>query len=372
MPDINALPALPGARSPRGAVKLNGVFVPCVAINVDNNAYRAADTFDVTFAVGALPAAYGPAWFGSQSSIDCEVFMTTDAVSPANYQPTAADRLILGQVDDIEFDPLAGTIHITGRDWTAKLIDTKTSENFLNQTSSQIAQTLAARHGLAAQVDPTTTRVGTYYSQNHSGLSQERSEWDLLVELAAYEDFDVFVRGETLYFQAKPADAGARYVIEWRQPDEGAPEANVVSLRFDRSLTIAKGVVVTVRSWNSKSKRSFEAAWPKAVKSTKPGQSGAATPLAYHYTIAGLTQDQAIQRAKAIYEQIVQHMVRLSADLPGDMLLDCSMLLQVRGTGTSWDQTYYPDSVKRSMSIDEGFRMTVTAKNISDTVENQT
>jgi hypothetical protein len=177
------------------------------------------------------------------------------------------------------FDPLAGTIHITGRDLTAKLIDTKTSENFLNQTSSQIAQTLAARHGLAAQVTATTTRVGTYYSQNHSGLSQERSEWDLLVELAAYEDFDVYVRGETLYFQPKPTDSGERYVIEWRQPDAARRRPTRRSCSSiapdDRQGRGGHGAQL-----ECKSKRAFKAAWPKAVKSTKPGQSGAATPLA--------------------------------------------------------------------------------------------
>lgn len=372
MPDINALPVEARSRQPRGAVKLGGVIVPHETIEVENNAYRAADTFSVDFALNALPDTYGPAWFGSQSEILCEIFIAEDATDPDNYQPTAADSLILGQVDDITFDPLAGTIHVTGRDLTARLIDTKTSENFLNQTSSQIAQTLAARHGLTAKVKATMTRVGTYYSQNHSGLSQERSEWDLLVELAAYEDFDVYVRGETLYFQPKPTDSGERYVIQWQQPDSGVPESNTTQLQFDRSLTIAKGIVVTVRSWNGKNKRAFEASWPKSAKTTKPGQSGAATPLAYHYTIAGLTQDQATQRAKAIYEQIVQHMVRLSATLPGDMVLDCSMLVEVRGTGTAWDQTYYPDAVRRSLSVDEGFRMSLTAKNISDTVENQT
>jgi hypothetical protein len=82
MPDINALPVEARSRQPRGAVKLGGVIVPHEAIEVENNAYRAADTFAVDFALNALPTAYGPAWFGSQSEILCEIFVSEDAPSP--------------------------------------------------------------------------------------------------------------------------------------------------------------------------------------------------------------------------------------------------------------------------------------------------
>jgi hypothetical protein len=34
------------------------------------------------FALNALPTAYGPAWFGSQSEILCEIFVSEDAPSP--------------------------------------------------------------------------------------------------------------------------------------------------------------------------------------------------------------------------------------------------------------------------------------------------
>lgn len=371
MPEVNSLPVKPHARTPRAAVKLNGAIVAgWEAVEVDNNAFRAADTFRVVFASEGLQKGYGPEWFASQASIDCEIFATDAPADPANYQPTDADRLILGQVDDIEFDPLSGTISITGRDWTAKLIDTKTSENFLNKTASDVATILARRHGLAPVVTATTGKVGTYYSQDHMSLTQERSEWDILAELARFVDFDVFVKGKELHFQPK-ATSAEQYAIEWEFPAEGAPTANVTTMRFNRSLTIAKGVVVTVRSWNAKQKKAFEASWPKSVKSAKPGQSGAADPLRYHYTIAGLTQDQAFQEARRRYDMIVRHMMTISADLPGDALLDCGKVLVVRGTGTAWDQDYYPDSVLRSLSTDEGYRMTVNAKNVSADLEDQ-
>jgi hypothetical protein len=81
--------------------------------------------------------------------------------------------------------------------------------------------------------------------------------------------------------------------------------------------------------------------------------------------IAGLTQDQAQQEAQRRYDEITRHMVKLSAEMPGDGLLDCTKIVQLRGTGSNWDQDYFPDEVHRYMSVTEGYRMTVSAKNIS-------
>ncbi|MDR7257777.1 phage protein D [Sphingomonas sp. BE270] len=370
MPDINTLPVAPTVRQPRGAVKLGGTTITSwVSWEVDSNVFRSADTFRVVFALNDLPVARDAAWIASQKSIDVQIYGTAIPTDPANYTPVEADLQIYGEVDDVDYNPAEGTIELTGRDLTAKLIDTKTSENFSNQTASQIASTLAGRHGLRAEVTATKTRVGQYYTADHVDLSQEQSEWELLVKLADYEDFDVFVTGQTLHFQPKPSAGVNRYAIVWTPTNDDVdyPEANSTTLKFTRSLTIAKGITVEVRSWNSKQKKAFTATYPKAASRTRPGQSAAKT-TPYRRTIAGLTQDQATQRAKQLYDQIVQHMVKLDADLPADDLLDCTKTLVVRGTGTAFDQVYFPDSVKRTMSMVEGYRMSVSAKNVSDDV----
>ena len=368
MAELNPL-AAGQVRQPRGAVKLNGQLVDgWQTIEVENNVFRSADTFRVTLITSRLPAAFGPVWFGEQKTITVELFATTSATG--TYAPAAADRLIYGQVDGIEFEPSEGTIALTGRDLTARLIDTKTSENHQNQTSSQVATLLAQREGLKPAVTATSTRIGQFYAIDHTDINAEESEWDLLVKLANFEGFDVFVTGDELHFQPKPTDGGDRYTLTWTPPDgdDAHPDANLIELQLSRDLTISKGVAVEVRSWNAKQKKAFTASWPRQVKGAKPGQS-AATATTYHYSIAGLTQDQAYQRAEQLYNQIVQHMVKLEATLPGDNVLDCTAVMQLRGTGTAWDQASYPDSVKRSLSAREGYRMTVSAKNISQDIE---
>ena len=371
MADLNS-PAAPIVRQPRGAIKINGTLVwGWTSFDVDNNRHNAADTFKAELAVGGLPAAFNAAWFATQTSIRVELFATDKPSDPANYNGPASDSLILGQVDHIDFDPAEGTISLSGRDLTALLIDTKTSENHQNQTSSAVATLLAQRHGLTPIVTATTTRIGQFYEIDHTDINQQQSEWDLLLRLADFEGFDVFVKGNSLYFQPKAQDNGDRYAIVWTPPtdDSAAPLANTTTLKFSRDLTIAKGVTVEVRSWNAKQKKAFTATWPKAVKHIKPGQSSNDN-LTYHFHVAGLTQDQASAKAQAFYNQIVQHMVQLDADLPADSVLTCNSIIAVRGTGTAFDQSYYPSSVKRSLSATEGYRMTVSGKNISEEVEN--
>ena len=219
-------------------------------------------------------------------------------------------------------------------------------------------------------VTPTTTRIGTYYSQDHTDINQQQSEWDLLTKLATFEGFDVYVTGNELHFGPQPIDTGDRYAIVWTPAAAGTgyPQANAIEVSFSRALTIAKGVAVEVRSWNAKQKKAFTSSWPKSTATAKPGRSSDNT-LRYHFAIPGLTQDQAAFRARQLYDQIVQHMVKLEAVVPGDDILDCTKVVAVRGTGTVFDQSYYPDAVKRSMSVQEGYRMSISAKNISQDIE---
>lgn len=378
MPDPNnfAMTRFGGAagtssvRSPRGAVRLNGLVIEgWESWEVENNAFRAADSFTVVFAAALLPPDFGPNWFGAQTAILAEIFASADAsahsADPASYQPSLADRLILGQVDDIAFDPLRGTVALTGRDLTARLIDTRTSSGYLNQTSSMIAAVLAGHHDLMPVITETTTPIGTFYSQNHISLTQERSEWDILTELAGFENFDAFVLGDELHFEPRPDPGTAeRYVIDWQQGDttSSAPTANVAALRLERSLTLARGVSVTVTSWHARQGKRFAATWPKMDADAPAPET---SPLAYSFIAPGLTQDQCQKVAQARYGDIAQHMVRLNAEMPGDDMLDCRMIVSVQGTDTAWDQDYVPDAVRRRMSAEGGYRMTLSAKNIS-------
>lgn len=369
---LNDIPASPELRAPRGIVKINGEVMPgWFKWEVDNNTFYQADTFRARFAISALPAANGAKWWSEQTEIFVEVLAGFPA-NPESFSASELISLIYGKADDVTYDPVMRQIEISGRDLTSEFIDTKTTEKYQNLTASQIATKLAEKHGLTPVVTKTTTKAGKYYEIDHATLTDERSEWDLLCYLAHSEQFIVYLKGKELHFEPAPKESQNPYVLRWEPPvlnERGYPIFNGTNVSFSRNLTVSKGVVVTVRSWNSKSKKAFSVSYPtRRARSTLPGK---ASPSAqnYFFTIPGLTQEQALQKAQAKHHEISQHEMRLSAAMPADNLLFVTEIIQAQGTGTAFDQTFYPESIRREMSFDDGYRMSVSAKNVSP--ENQ-
>lgn len=359
--DVNQLPITPHARQIVGRCLLGGVEVPFVSFEVDNNGFYQADTFRVSFATNGLPARYNLEWFASQAVIEVELHV--GIISKLGVDWT---QLIVGNADLVAYDPARFEVMLEGRDFTAYFIDNKVAPSWKNMTSSQVATQLAKKYGLSPVVTATKTRVGTYYQIDSVSMQSDRTEWDFLAYLAAWEGFQVYVKGRELHFEPalEPAKAD-QYLIRWAPPGNLAyPQANVSDdLRFDRNLTLAKGVTVQVLSHNVKTNKPFSVTYPEhSAKGTAPGQ---ASPRRQVYTIrrAGLTHDGAMQLAQQVHRDITRHEMRLSGSTAGDNLLMPDTIIRVEGTGSQFDQLYYADSVRRAFSWDAGYHMSFSAKN---------
>ena len=347
-------------RQPRCKVTVNGIVLTGVTeVEVTNASHFTADTFRIVVASSGLPAAFGPAYWalsvGDQVAISAGF---DDGTGNVSYTP-----LILGQVDDIDYDLARRTITLTGRDLSAQMIDTKTAEKFQNLTASQIAAKIAARHGLTPSVQTTTAKAGTFYEIDNVVLTQEQTEWDLLIYLAEHEGFDVWVSGQTLYFQPPPVNTALPYLLRWSDPGGVPPSSNALDIKVSRSQTLARDVIVKIQTWNQTQQRSFVVTY-KVSQAFKSQRSGGSAQT-YSYVIPNLTRDKAFQLAKAKAEEITRHERVLTASLPGDNLLTTRAMVQLVGTNTAWDQTYYPDTVTRRISAEEGYRMELRAKNHS-------
>ncbi|CAB3784293.1 hypothetical protein [Pararobbsia alpina] len=367
----------PTGRQPRGAVKVYSVdangnrdsgalITGWVEFELENNSFYSADTFRCKFAGALLPSDRNAIWFSNQQDMFVELFIGFPS-NPLLYSAADLESWIYGQVDAIEIDPVTNTIEVTGRDLTRVFIDTKTTQKWPNQTSSQIAAQLARAHGLSSAITATTTQVGKYYEIDHVNVADERSEWDLLNYLADLENFKVWVRGQTLYFQPAPdPTATMPYQIVWQPVSTtSGPKANFESIKLTRALTVSRGIQVKIRSWNKKFAKGYVVSYPSNVRTIKVGSSsvGAGGQI-YSKTIPNLTQEQAIQRAKSWYDQLVAHEMKIEGlTMPGDNNLDITSIIQFGGTGTAFDQQYFPDSISRSMNFDGGYEMTISAKN---------
>lgn len=345
-------PVLIPARQPRGIIRVNGEpMAGWVEWEVENNAFSHADTFHVVFAIGALPSGRDENWFASQATLRIEIFGGFPK-DPNNPTTDEMPQWIAGFSDDIEIDYVAREIHLHGRDYTALLIDAQTQEKWRNATSSKIVAAVGAMFNLTTTyITPTTAKVGKYLESNTATITNGESYWDLLTRLATLEKMIIYVQGNDLHFEAPTDPNKDAYLLQWN----ASPFSfNGKRITVSRNITLAGNVQVFVRGYHPNIGL-VQAIWPASVslgaKIYKKKAKGFILPV------------DAMTLAKSIYSGIMQHEVKLTAELPADDVLTINQMIRV--AGTAYDQLYYPDTITRRMSIHDGYTMSVTAKNVS-------
>ncbi len=327
-----------GLRWPRlrvlaGGLPLAGAF----EADVVSNNHFAADRFMVGLAVGADPFALLDTV--DRTSIEIEILVSLD-------DGAGFESLITGEADRVEYDPITGIIRLEGRDFSARLMEARVGESYVNLTASEIARKLASRHGLLADVQATKTPVGRLWEGNHQRslldqFSRAATEWDLLAALAEIEGFDLFVQGNTLHF--RPGDAAPALPL-------AISEAG--SVRLERALTLAGGIEVVVRSWHAERQESCE----ETVR--RPGDR----PRRYVYVVPNLTAAEAAVLAQRRLAAIGRHERMVSLEMPGELDIHPRGRIRLGGSGTGFDQVYWVDRVERRIGR-HGFRQTVQGRN---------
>jgi len=344
LPDPSAV-----VRYPRLRVLADGDLLPgAFEAEVLNNSHFAADRFRLGLALSADPTR-GPAWWADQDDvlIDIAVSLGGDYVN-----------LLHGGVDSVEIDVLGDAVRLSGRDLSAGLIEARVQGTFANQTSSEVATTLAGRHGLSADVQVTRTPVGRYWELEHDslvldGFARATTEWDLLVTLAQYEGFDIWVQGTTLHFGAVNPSA----------PPTVLQMSELSELHLERSLTLAQGIEVTVKSWHSRAAQCY---MQTASANQASGTGG--TTQSYVYIAPNLTPDVALKLAQQRLAELTQHERVIVAEMPGELSLTPGQQILLQGTGTAFDRIYSIDSIERRLDVSRGFTQQMRARSASATV----
>lgn len=366
---LNQVPVIPVGRQPRGLVTINGDEVIFLEFEVDNNNFYLADTFQVVIPLTGNRPGIDLSYFYSQPAILIEIFAGFPQ-NPSHYNKNELMSLIVAQVDSVNVHLDSRTVTLAGRDLTAKFIDAKTMNKYPNLTSSQIVTQLAKARGLAPVITETKTKVGIYYQDELVRLTSQSSEWDLINFLAQEEGFAAYVKGMELHFEPYPDTNSDPYVIQYKHPDplNNISQSNVISLEIERNLTLAKDIIVKVRTFNPKTKKPVTKV-AKATHNKNSVLAGKAQPIGeaqtYVYVRNGFTPEQALQFAQQELKRLSSHEMKLTALLQADNILSCRNMIQVKGTNSPLDQKYFPNSIVRHMSYDGGYEMTVHAKNHS-------
>lgn len=359
-----SVPSLGAARSVFPDLILNGHSTDgLLDFQIVQSDHQIAGTFRATIALGA-DATYTARTLAAATDFFAELRIGI-GIAGLGRAAAAWTSLISGPVDTISLDMATGTAMLCGRDLSAQFINSISAETFTNKTSSEIAQTLAARHGLNPVVSQTYTPIGRYYGDSHAQFSLYRSnvlvtEWDLLCGLAEEEGFDLYVNNHDLIFSA-PEPSSLPVVIAWDQP--GAPGLSLQTLRLDRSLGLAGDVSVTVQSWNSRSGSMIS----QTVQASPGANSSLTTspyarqPSAYFLIRPNLSQDRALALATHTLAQISRHHRVLTMTMPGEVTLNPRTTIVLNGSDLAFDQPYVVDEVARRYSAHSGFIQTVRA-----------
>lgn len=311
---------------PQIRVAIGGVAVfGAISAEVERVVFFAADRFSVTFSVDASGLALG--FFSNSGKQVVTIEVTVQAFGYV--------ELLTGQIDNIYCDLLHRTVTLAGRDLSAQLIDSEIAETFANQTSSQIATAICARHDLTPNVTATSTLVGQYYELDHArsalGLnSRGGTEWNLLSWLAQIEGFSVSVSGTTLTFGIPPN----------AEPLVLTPQM-CISLVVDTAACLP--TTTTVKSWSPRTKT-------MTTQTAGSGQGTVSTLIR-----PSLTSQQALKLAQSHLSTLQTHGTVLLVTMPGETSLLPGGSITLVGTGSEYDQTYVIDVIKRSIDSEHGF-----------------
>nr|WP_294563537.1 hypothetical protein [uncultured Rhodopila sp.] len=309
-----------------------------------------ADSYALTFAMGDEPLSDIAIWSALTSG--CVEVMTGSAPGPA------LTSLITGMIDTAHIDAIRGTVAIEGRDLSASLVDSYQQGDFVNQTASEVVATIANRHGLGAVVTPTSGFIGRYYGDGYTRLStgqfsRLRSDWDLVVELARENQFDVFVEGTRLFFQPSlPIPATLTAIT----PDM------VQGMRFNRSLAVIPSGAARVQSWNSQNMACYDS---NANGAAAPSNGSLNQP--FLFSASNFTSAQVAQSAARYTAEINRLQTTLLIEMPWNLQIAPRGGILLSETGSVLDGAYLVDCVERYYSTTVGSRQTVRAVSAAGT-----
>ncbi len=309
-----------------------------------------ADTYSLTFAMGGSE---NVAFWSTVSSAYLEVTaVISSALGPAYY------NLITGMADTIHVDPIRQTVGVEGRDLSSSLVDSYRQQDFVNQSASEIVSTIAQYHGLQPVVTATSGSVGRYYSDGYTKLSLGQfsclqSDWDLVVQLARQNNFDVFVEGRLLYFQASNLSYGSPTTLSFR---------DVQSARIEKNLSMTANAAAKVQSWSSQNMAAYGSAGSGGGSIIDQGPSTVNLP--FLFSGANYTSQQVTEMAERYTTELNRLQTVLRLEMPWDLSLSPRTTILLNGTNTLFDTTYLIESIERHYSPTAGSKQLVRAAQI--------
>jgi hypothetical protein len=319
-------------------ITVNGGTFPIEHGSVSQQAKRKTSSFSVTIPLSypGARAAFGPGLGDNTATI---------SVSTRGMSGT----LFTGEVDTTEFDYIGRVIHVTGRDKSAKLHETKTSEKWVNKKPSEIVQDLIGRVGLSGNITSSALMAGKKLEADFVKLSDNVSYGYIIHKLAQLDGARWFVDPQGTFHYVPLGSPQGIYSITVNQATQPI-SADCPYLRVRRNVRAGKTQSVTVKAWHPKKKQVF------SYTSNVEGNGG---PIAFNYHIPVLEIDHVKKHAMSRATERARHELAVHATVVGDPSVSAGMGLQL--SGTDFDQTYEIDAVHHEFGM-SGHRTSIAAR----------
>lgn len=306
---------------------------------VQQSAQRKSSTFHCTIPISEEGAYDALAQIGGDDEVTIEV-MTRGATS----------TLITGQIDDVDFNYIGRKIIVTGRDKSAKLHENKSSEKWVNKSTTDVVKDLVGRVGMSGTFGSLGTMAGKILEQDFVKLSDNVSFAYVIHKMAERDGARWWVdaNGQFHYAQLNsPTGVYSIYVDQSAMPIR----SDCLHLRVTENKQAAKSIKASVKAWHPKDKKVYE------HTTTIPGKGGTKE---YSYHIPTLKQDQVEAHAKAQANEKARHELKVRASVVGDPTVAAGMGLSLTGT-RYYDQTFDIDTVVHDFGM-SGHTSHITAR----------
>lgn len=258
--------------------------------------------------------------------------------------------LFSGSIDEVSFDYIGRTMRVKGRDKSSGLHGNKSSEKWVNKSTTDIIRELIGRIGLVGKFDDMQNMAGKILEQDFVKLSDNVSYAYVIHKLAERDGARWWVDAQGVFHYAPIGSTRGTYSIYVDQNSRPI-RSDCLHLRVAHNKEAAKTVNVDLKAWHPKDKKVYR------HTAVIPGFGGTKR---YSYHIPTLKQDQVEAHAKAQANEKARHELKVSATVVGDPSVAAGMGLSLKGADY-YDQTFDIDTVVHEFGM-SGHTSHITAR----------
>ena len=289
--------------------------------------------------------------------VDHELFAEGNEVKiKVGYQGDATlTTLIVGEITSLESEFTAQQLPrltVRGYDYRSRLLRGHKTITYRETTDSEIAAKIAREAGLQAEVEPTSISIISVSQPNQTDLS-------FLQDSARLIGYEVFVEQRTLYF--RPAQANKRPSLSLSLTKDLA--------EFSPRFVAPQVEQVELQTWDPQQKQPIKStARVQATTNAHGGSSrsrssSASSTARVVLTAPVVNQAEADQIVRSHTQEIEQSAITAEGEcLIGRPDLSAGVTITIEGAGKRFSGLYYVTSVNHTISSNEGYRTTFSAK----------